>query len=124
MESFEQWLNKQLNDRGWSQSEAARRSGISASMFSQVISGVANPGIDFLDGVARAFGITRREVYARAGRIEPEPSSDTPSAKDLLTYFSTLMPEHQQSVIQHAKALYALERAERPYQSADLDYEA
>jgi transcriptional regulator with XRE-family HTH domain len=57
MESFESWLNKELNNRGWSQSEVARRSGISPSMFSQVISGVANPGPDFLIGVARAFNL-------------------------------------------------------------------
>ena len=121
MESFENWLNQQLSQRGWSQSEAARRSGVSASMFSQVISGVAKPGPDFLDGVARAFSLTRREIYARAGRIEPEPDSDTPSARDLLTYFSTLMPNHQADVIEHAKALYALEKSEKPYRAVAAD---
>ena len=122
MESFEHWLNEEIQKRGWSQSEAARRSiTVSASMFSQVISGVARPGPDFLDGVARAFGLTRREVYSRAGRIEPEPDSETPSAKEVLNYFASLTQEHQQDVIEHAKALYALERSETPYRTTAPD---
>jgi len=118
---FVDFLNSELEKRGWSRSEAARRGEISPSMFDKVIGGFAKPGPDFLDGVARAFGLTRREVYARAGRIEPEPDSDTPSARDLLTYFSSLMPDHQADVIEHAKALYALEKSEKPYRAVAAD---
>jgi len=96
MESLENWLNEQLRTRGWSQSEAARRSGISPSMFSQVMSGVANPGPDFLKGIAQAFGITRREAFQRAGMIEPEPPTDTPTIREMNQEFAYLTTEEQE----------------------------
>lgn len=66
-EDFSSWLNALLNDRGWSRSEAARRGGISASMFDKVITGNAQPGLDFLRGIHRAFGLSLEEVMRQAG---------------------------------------------------------
>lgn len=72
MEPFAQWIDTELSRRGWSRNEAARRGGISDSMFSKVINGYANPGIDFCRGVARAFGLPLEEVFRLAG-ILPRP---------------------------------------------------
>ena len=72
METFAQWINQELDQRGWSRNEAARRGGISDSMFSKVISGYANPGIDFCRGVSRAFGMPLEDVFRLAG-ILPKP---------------------------------------------------
>jgi len=66
-EKFVKWLNAMLEDRGWSQSEAARRGKFSASMIQQVLSGTTNPGSSFCKGIARAFGIPEEEVFRRAG---------------------------------------------------------
>ncbi len=59
---FSEWLVSELEQRGWSRSEAARRGGISPSMFDKVINGYAKPGVKFLEGVATAFGISFYEV--------------------------------------------------------------
>jgi transcriptional regulator with XRE-family HTH domain len=66
-EDFSSWLNALLDEKGWSRSEAARRGGISASMFDKVISGNAQPGLDFLRGIARAFGLSLEQVMRKAG---------------------------------------------------------
>ncbi len=71
MESFTEWLQKELDRRGWSRSEAARRGDISPSMFNKVLGDFANPGLDFLIGVSRALGIPREEVFRRAGVLPP-----------------------------------------------------
>lgn len=67
MESFARWINSELDKRGWSRSEAARRGEISDSMFSKVISGYANPGLNFCRGVSRAFAVPLEDVFRLAG---------------------------------------------------------
>lgn len=74
MESFVNWLNAELDRRGWSRSEAARRGGISDSMFGKVIGGFANPGIDFCRGVSRAFDVPMEEVFRLAGILPARPA--------------------------------------------------
>jgi transcriptional regulator with XRE-family HTH domain len=76
METFAQWIDRELDQRGWSRNEAARRGGISDSMFSKVINGYANPGIDFCRGVGRAFGMPLEDVLRLAG-ILPIKSART-----------------------------------------------
>jgi transcriptional regulator with XRE-family HTH domain len=64
---FSEWLENELEKRGWSRSEAARRGGISPSMFDKVINGYSKPGKRFLEGVAQALKISIEDVYRVAG---------------------------------------------------------
>jgi transcriptional regulator with XRE-family HTH domain len=66
-EQFVTWLNRELDQRGWSRSEAARRGEISASMIDKVIGGFSNPGIEFCKGVSRAFKLPLEDVFRLAG---------------------------------------------------------
>ena len=59
---FSEWVVAELDERGWSRSEAARRGGISPSMFDKVINGQAKPGLKFIEGIARAFKMSSAEV--------------------------------------------------------------
>lgn len=68
---FTFWLEAQLRERGWSQSEAARRGGFSASMIQQVLSGTTNPGLDFCRGISRAFKLPLEDVFRFAGILPP-----------------------------------------------------
>ena len=70
---FSEWIVDELEQRGWSRSEAARRGDISPSMFDKVINGYAKPGKKFLDGIALAFELPQTVVYRRAGMLEPAP---------------------------------------------------
>lgn len=66
-QDFVAWLNQQLEERGWSRSEAARRGEFSSSMLDKVIGGFAQPGLDFCRGLARAFNMPLEDVLRRAG---------------------------------------------------------
>lgn len=66
-EDFIRWLDDELRKRGWSQSEAARRGGISASMINAIVNRQTNPGLDFCRGLARAFNMPLEDVFRRAG---------------------------------------------------------
>ncbi len=41
---FETWLNEELQSRGWSQSELARRGGVNSSSINRIMSGERKPG--------------------------------------------------------------------------------
>lgn len=68
---FSEWIVSELEKRGWSRSEAARRGNISPSMFDKVINGYSKPGVKFIEGIARAFNMSSAEVM-----IHMEKQSD------------------------------------------------
>jgi len=87
------WLVDELETRGWSRSEAARRGHVSSSMFDKVINGHARPGLDFCRGIARAFCIPPEEVFRRAGLLPPEPEANRAEREYLYVYRQ--LPEHE-----------------------------
>lgn len=82
MENFSEWLDRMLEERGWSRSEAARRGGVSASMFDKVINQQSKPGAKFCIGIARAFDIPLSEVLIRAGLVK-NPYDITETSKQI-----------------------------------------
>ena len=56
-ERFAEWLNAQIQGRGWTQAEFARQASTTPATVSRVLSGENNPGLDFLQGVATAFNL-------------------------------------------------------------------
>lgn len=84
MEMFVKRINDELDRRGWSRAEAARRGRVSDSMFSKVISGYANPGLDFCRGVARAFDWPLEDVFRLAGILptrNSQPANPPPATR-------------------------------------------
>lgn len=73
MDDFSGWVNEQLNARGWGYSELARRSGLSTSGISSMMTGQRQPGLEMCVGIARAFRMRPEEVLYRAGLLEPPP---------------------------------------------------
>lgn len=65
--NFSEWVQSELDKRGWSRMEAARRSGASASMFDKVINGDAKPGIKFYRAIATLFNMSLEDVLMVAG---------------------------------------------------------
>ena len=77
---FPEWLVGQLQDRGWSQRELARRSGISHTTVSEVLSTVRRPTWDFCASIAGALGESPDAVFVRAGLKERPPAPVTEEA--------------------------------------------
>lgn len=93
---FSEWIETELERRGWSRSEAARRGQISPSMFDKVINGYSKPGIKFLEGIARAFGISITIVYRAAGLLPPGDANAT--FEDWQYLLVQLSPEDQEEL--------------------------
>ena len=70
--TFIAWLYLELDNRDWSQADLARRSGLTPSAISLVISGDRNPGPTFCNAVAVALYIPPPVVFQAAGLLPPD----------------------------------------------------
>lgn len=70
------WLTEEIESRGWSLRELGRRSDLSHSTISNILSGVQNPGLEFCLGIAKAFRIPAEMVMHRAGLLPPYPDKE------------------------------------------------
>lgn len=76
-DTFSQWLNTELTDRGWSFRELSRRSGISTTHISEMANDRRAVGFDSCVSIARAFGLPPEQVLRRAGKLPPQPPAVT-----------------------------------------------
>jgi len=95
---FVEWLEKEMAERNLSQSELARRSGVTRSAINGVLTGYRNPGPELCESIARAFKIAPEIVFRKAGILPPKPSKDnlTEEAEFLLSQLTE--PQRKQAV--------------------------
>jgi transcriptional regulator with XRE-family HTH domain len=73
-ETLGNWLLAELERRGWTQGELARRSHVNRSHISRMISGQRSPGIDALRGMAEALGMPLDDLSRMADEMPPRPA--------------------------------------------------
>lgn len=88
------WLGKELERRGWSHRELARRAGVSQTAVSQAISEERKVGWDFCAAIAGPLDRTPVEVLRLAGLLPPEPQP-AQDEDNLLDAFRRLTCEEQ-----------------------------
>lgn len=84
---FSEWVVSQLDSKGWSRSEAARRGGISPSLYDKVINEESEPGMKFIKGFAKAFEMTPAQVMRHMGKKQ-EPNELTQEAMEIFNGFT------------------------------------
>ena len=94
------WINSELDQRGWSRSEAARRGGFSSSTLDKVIGGFSRPGPVLCRGIARAFGLPDDEVFRKAGILSATVRGrriiyETDAGETILALWRSLDPDDQ-----------------------------
>lgn len=75
MDKFFIWINTETDSRGWSNSELARRAGISRASISNTMNGRNSVTWDFCASIARALSTPVEEVFRMAGLMPPLPES-------------------------------------------------
>lgn len=71
MNDFLAWLNSEIQKKGWSNNEFARRCSLSSSYVSVILSGKNPPTWDFCASAAEALLLPADEVFRRAGLLRP-----------------------------------------------------
>jgi len=104
MNKFAQWLNKEIEKRGWSYREFARRAGVSVSAVSDVINTDRTPSLKFYRGVSQAFRLPLDDVLRHAG-VLPTFDADDPRIGEMLYYFEQLPEDLQDYLLLTARAL-------------------
>jgi transcriptional regulator with XRE-family HTH domain len=117
MNNFYEWLQAEIEDRNWSQAEFAKKSGISASQVSRVISGLRPPGNEFIEATSHALRLPPEEVFRRAGLLPPKPVK-TEAIEELLHLASDLPPDQVQELIDLARL--KLDRAQAKQKESRL----
>ncbi len=114
---FNEWLMQELESRGWSIRELARRAGITPATISNVLNEMRHPGPDFCRAVARAFGYPQTYVFRLAGLIDdPTPPEYDPDVELLVAWFRSLPPEERKEVLEYIQ--FKVARADKANKSA------
>ena len=104
MSKFTDWLLEEMNAREWSQADLARRSKLSRTAVSNVLSENRKAGAEFCLSVAVAFGIPPEIAFRRAGLLPPV-SPEEVNTQVMVFLFRQLGPVDQQQAINFVRSL-------------------
>lgn len=108
MTDFATWLTTEIDNRGWTNSELARRAGMRQSTISMLISGHNKPGLDVCIGIAKAFRISPEEVLRRSGLIpQISVNDDDPTILKVVEYLRRLDMNDRVEVLTYTMFRYA-----------------
>lgn len=107
---FGKWIEQEIEKRGWSMRELARRADLSSGGISDVINGFSKPGLKFYRGIAKAFKIPLEHVLQKGGVIPYQLDEEM----EILNYFRELQQADRQRLLDIAHAFY---EARAPYKT-------
>jgi transcriptional regulator with XRE-family HTH domain len=100
------WLSKEMEQRGWSHRELARRAGVSQTAVSGTLSGERKAGCDFCIKIAYALGESPEKVLRLAGILPSPPASDDSTLAELHDLIQNLPPAQRKEALRYLKFLY------------------
>ena len=109
MDDFGVWLLDQINERGWTQAELARRAKVSRAAISLILSEGRRPGHEVSAAIARAFNIPPEQVFQAAGILEYK-SPTTDQLDELMHLAVQLTDADRDLLIDTARMLLERER--------------
>ncbi len=102
MASFPEWLQEQLDERGWRQIDLVNRSGIYSSYITYILQGKHKPGPKFCRSIASALDLKEELVFIQAGHLSPKIYTEY-NYEDWITSYSQLSISDQQELIEFAR---------------------
>lgn len=98
------WLNEALRDRGWSQRELWRRSGVAQSTISNVLAGERSPTWEFCAKIAGPLGVPLDDLVVLAG-LKPAPPPPLANEDRVLSTLRELNASEQRAAIKMLEGL-------------------
>ncbi len=101
--SFNDWLLGQMKERGWTQADLARASGLNRQSISDYINlRRTNPDPEALVALAHGLNISPITVFRKAGLLPPGPDDDV-KFEDWKFLLDQMSPEDQEELRQIAE---------------------
>lgn len=97
METFAEWLQKELNSRNMTQSDLSRTAGLGSGTLSNILRGTRSIGYEAVLKIANAFNLPPEIVFRAAGMLPNKPEKKEIVEKIL--YVISELPESEQSEI-------------------------
>jgi transcriptional regulator with XRE-family HTH domain len=98
-EEFISWLKAEMGKREWGIRETARKSGLSPSPISYILSNREQPTFDTCIALAQAFDIPGEDVLRLAGLL-PKPPGFNPRTSEMIGMFAELPEDDQEEMLQ------------------------
>jgi transcriptional regulator with XRE-family HTH domain len=110
---FAEWLQMEMDKRGWSQSDCARACDLNRAVINKLLNGKSKPQPFTLGAIARGFKIPVETAYRAAGLL-PLSSDGDDMTLELIHVFNRIQsPQRKATAIILLKALVAEEENER-----------
>lgn len=101
---FVKWLQDEMDKRGWSISEFARKSGITDPHLGRILRGDRKAGNDAANAIARAFELPPEVVFRKAGLLPPTKDELDELEKEWQHLFDLAQTdEERQELIERAR---------------------
>lgn len=73
---FSEWLQGEMDKRGWSQSDLARSAELNRAVINKLLNGKSHPQPTTLEAISRALKIPIEITYRAAGLLPAAPDTD------------------------------------------------
>jgi transcriptional regulator with XRE-family HTH domain len=110
---FSEWLQEEMDRRGWSQSDCARAANLNRAVINKLLNAKSQPQPPTLAAIARAFKIPIETAYRAAGLLPPDADGDDATIELIHVFKSIQSPQRKSTAIMLLKALVTEEENER-----------
>ncbi len=109
---FTEWLQTEMDKRGWSQSDCARACELNRAVINKLLNRKCRPQPATLMAIARGFKIPLETVYRAAGLLPPNNDGDETTLEVIHIFQSLQSPQRKATALMLLKALVAEEETQ------------
>ncbi len=109
--SFSEWLQREIDQRGWSWNKLAEMAGLSSGTIYNIRDGIRGVGEASVTAIARALRLPTDEVFRAAGLLPPDREIDAVE-QEILHLYRLVPPDKQQQLLEYARFLVAQAESE------------
>ncbi len=111
--SFSEWLQKEMNKRGWSQSDLARAADLNRAVINKLLNGKSHPQPATLEAISRALKIPVESTYRAAGLLPASTDMDETLEEAIYVLKNIHSAQRKATAVNLLKALIAEEENEQ-----------
>ena len=110
---FSEWLQAEMNKRGWSQSDLARAADLNRAVINKLLNGKSHPQPSTLEAISRALKIPIEITYRAAGLLPANSDHDDTVEEAIYVLRHIRSAQRKATAVALLKALIAEEENEQ-----------
>lgn len=110
---FSDWLQGEIDRRGWSWNKLAEMAGLSSGTIYNIRDGTRGVGKDSLEAIAQALRLPTDIVYRAAGFLTSSSDKSDPLASEAAHLVGLLSEEKKQIAVDYIRFLVEMEEKKR-----------